>query len=49
MTRLCFHSFDGGLDAAQSWEDMLSMGEQQRLGFARLLFHKPAYAFMVRV
>jgi len=35
-----------GLDAVEEWDSMLSVGEQQRLGFARMLYHKPKYALM---
>ncbi|WP_218151275.1 ABC transporter ATP-binding protein/permease [Roseateles sp. YR242] len=31
----------GGLDAIQDWEKLLSMGEQQRLAFARVLVRQP--------
>ncbi|RZJ24738.1 MAG: ABC transporter ATP-binding protein/permease [Haliea sp.] len=31
----------GGLDARRDWEKQLSMGEQQRLAFARVLVRKP--------
>lgn len=36
----------GGLDAEESWHDMLSVGEQQRVGFIRLLYHRPAFAML---
>lgn len=36
----------GGLDAEIDWEKTLSMGEQQRLAFARLLLMRPRYAIL---
>jgi putative ATP-binding cassette transporter len=36
----------GGLDVELDWADVLSLGEQQRLAFARLLIHRPAYAVL---
>ncbi len=36
----------GGFDAEQAWADVLSLGEQQRLTFARLLLNKPNYAIL---
>jgi len=33
-------------DTTKPWEDTLSLGEQQRIGLARLLFHKPAFAVL---
>jgi putative ATP-binding cassette transporter len=36
----------GGLDADLNWTDVLSGGEQQRLAFARLLIHRPRFAFL---
>ncbi|MEQ8994980.1 MAG: ABC transporter ATP-binding protein/permease [Coleofasciculus sp. B1-GNL1-01] len=36
----------GGFDAEQDWADVLSLGEQQRLTFARLLLNQPQYAIL---
>ena len=36
----------GGLDVEKDWEDVLSLGEQQRLAFARILINKPEYAIL---
>jgi vitamin B12/bleomycin/antimicrobial peptide transport system ATP-binding/permease protein len=36
----------GGLDAEQDWEKLLSVGEQQRLAFARVLVHKPSIVIL---
>ncbi|KAL7595665.1 hypothetical protein Lser_V15G30416 [Lactuca serriola] len=33
-------------DASQNWEDILSLGEQHRLGMARLFFHKPQFGIL---
>jgi ABC-type uncharacterized transport system fused permease/ATPase subunit len=35
---------EAGLDAVRDWGAVLSLGEQQRLSFARLLVNKPALA-----
>lgn len=37
---------EGSWDASQNWEDILSLGEQQRLGMARLFFHKPRFGVL---
>jgi vitamin B12/bleomycin/antimicrobial peptide transport system ATP-binding/permease protein len=36
----------GGFDVDLEWADILSLGEQQRLAFARLLLTKPRYAIL---
>lgn len=36
----------GGLDAELDWAHTLSLGEQQRIAFLRLLLHRPAVAFL---
>jgi ABC-type ATPase involved in cell division len=36
----------GGLAAMEDWSDCLSIGEQQRLAFARLFVHNPAFAII---
>lgn len=37
---------EGSWDTNQNWEDILSLGEQQRLGMARLFFHKPRFGIL---
>lgn len=34
------------MDSEIVWEEVLSPGESQRIGFARVLFHKPQYVFL---
>ena len=36
----------GGLDAEMDWEKVLSVGEQQRLAFARVLLTRPSYVML---
>jgi putative ATP-binding cassette transporter len=36
----------GGFDVELDWGDVLSLGEQQRLAFARLLVNRPGYAVL---
>lgn len=36
----------GGLDKELEWKDLLSLGEQQQIAFARVLLNHPAYAFL---
>ncbi|ACK65393.1 ABC transporter domain protein [Rippkaea orientalis PCC 8801] len=38
--------FEQGLDTAENWENILSLGEQQRVAFARILVSQPRYAIL---
>ena len=41
-----FGRVDGDLDRVLDWGNVLSLGEQQRIAFARLFLRKPKFAFL---
>ena len=42
----CSYLMEWSLDTIAPWAEILSIGEQQRLAFARLLFHQPKVAIL---
>ena len=46
LTRCGLAHLSPRLEEAERWDRILSLGEQQRLAFARLILHRPAWVFM---
>ena len=46
LGRVGLRQLTGRLDEVESWEQVLTVSEQQRLGFARLLLHRPDWIFI---
>jgi putative ATP-binding cassette transporter len=46
LARCGLGALDGRLDEAGRWDRALSLGQQQRVGFARLLLHRPDWVLL---
>lgn len=46
LERCCLKDFYQALDEHKRWDQSLSLGQQQRVAFARVLLHKPSWVFM---
>ncbi|HLO77152.1 MAG TPA: ABC transporter ATP-binding protein/permease, partial [Magnetospirillum sp.] len=46
LARVGLAHLSGRLEETSTWENVLTLGEQQRLGFARLLLHRPNWIFI---
>jgi putative ATP-binding cassette transporter len=46
LRRVNLEAFIERLDQSERWDEVMSLGQQQRLAFARLLLHKPKWIFL---
>lgn len=46
LARVGLGHLSGRLEETNTWENVLTLGEQQRLGFARLVLHRPNWIFI---
>jgi len=46
LERCGLNEFLGSLDETRRWDQSLSLGQQQRVAFARVILHKPHWVFM---
>jgi putative ATP-binding cassette transporter len=46
LRRCGLQDFEDALDRDERWDRSLSLGQQQRVAFARILLHKPRWVFM---
>lgn len=46
LRRVGLGEFEEALDRDERWDKSLSLGQQQRIAFARLLLHRPDWVFM---
>lgn len=46
LKRVNLEAFIPMLDDTARWDKLMSLGQQQRLAFARILMHKPKWVFL---
>ncbi len=46
LARCGLQDFVGALDRDERWDKTMSLGQQQRIAFARILLHRPKWVFM---